>query len=198
MAADITPVAGFRPKATQTNSLAPGLLVTLTNDNTNKRFDVKVQHEDVTPSPSSFTVASVATTSGNAIITKSNGFANVRVGDTVSGTGIGSSAVVVSKQSNSQVTLSVNSTATGSVTVTFTPPVFDANLFIVRHTVTMQGFSLQLNVKVYASNGTVNVDSDADGADNSTVADYGDPLLDQTVPLNLDTWLTNVRVARGS
>lgn len=73
---------------------------------------------------SDFTVAACATTSGSTAVTTTtaNGFQNVQIGMSVTGTGIPAGATVAAKGSSTSITLSVNATATGaSVTLTFTP-----------------------------------------------------------------------------
>jgi hypothetical protein len=59
---------------------------------------------------------------GNAIITGLTDTSQLIVGMKASGTGIGSNAVINSIDSGTQVTLSVNNTATGTATVTFKVP----------------------------------------------------------------------------
>jgi hypothetical protein len=72
--------------------------------------------------PPTFTVASVVTTNGSPTITVTNaGFANVVVGDGVSGTGIPASTTVLAKASDNSITLSANATAGGTITATITP-----------------------------------------------------------------------------
>lgn len=196
--ADITLAAGTRPKAAASNSLAPALLVTNSNNDSSDYIQTVIAYEDVTPSPSTIVVTGVTVTNASAVITKTNAFALVKVGDPVTGTGIPANTKVLTKTSDSSLTLTANATATGTPTLTFTPPVFDANLFVVRKTLTMQGSNLLLNIKAWKSDGVVNKDVDANGADDTTVADYGEPILDQTVTLDLDKWLTSMRVARAS
>jgi len=65
-------------------------------------------------------IAACSTTSGSPTITTTNSFANVEVGDFVTGTGIPTNAYVVSKASNTSLTISANASATGSaVALTF-------------------------------------------------------------------------------
>lgn len=75
--------------------------------------------------PQAFTVAACGTTISSAIVTTSGSFANVRVGDVVTGTGIAvdNAITVTAVTSATQITISEPATATGaSVTLTFTPP----------------------------------------------------------------------------
>ena len=61
-----------------------------------------------------------STTSGSPTITTTNSFADVEVGDFVTGTGIPTNAYVASKTSNTSLTISANASAAGSaVALTF-------------------------------------------------------------------------------
>jgi hypothetical protein len=62
------------------------------------------------------------TTNGSAVITGLAKTVDLVVGQEVTGTGIGGGAVIASIDSDSQVTLSANSTADGTVSVTFKCP----------------------------------------------------------------------------
>lgn len=69
-------------------------------------------------------VAVSSITTGSATITSSALFANVNVGDVVSGTGIPVGSTVIAKATNSSLTISANATATNaSASLTFTAPV---------------------------------------------------------------------------
>jgi hypothetical protein len=59
------------------------------------------------------------TTNGNAVITGLSQTSDLRVNMIVTGTGVGTGAVIRSIDSASQITLSVNSVASGTVTITF-------------------------------------------------------------------------------
>jgi hypothetical protein len=69
-------------------------------------------------------VATSGITTGSPNITSAALFANVNVGDAVTGTGIAAGSVVSAKTSSSAITLSANATATNaSASLTFTPTV---------------------------------------------------------------------------
>lgn len=197
--ADITlATPGTRQKASTTNTLNPPLVITNTINDASDLLETFIRYEDLAPNPATFTVASCTVTSGSATVSKTSGFANVRVGDAVSGTGIPVGAKVLSKTDDSTITLSANATATGTPTLTFTPPTMDATMLVVRKSFSMTGATLNMTLSVYKSDGTKSKDVNADGVDDVTVADLGDPVLSQVIPMDLDAWLTAIRVARGS
>jgi hypothetical protein len=208
--ADVTLTGATRPKSAITNSVSVPILVTADshNDTTDQSVEY-IQFENLPPIPATIEPSEdVATTSGNAVITITgatftyNGTAgdyDVRVGDGVAGTGIGASAKVASVDSATQLTLDVNSTATGTINdLVITPPTFDSNMFAIVKNYTVSGSNLTLRVRVFRSDGSSNIDSNADGADNSTWADYGSAVQDVSVQLNLDTFLTNQRNNRAA
>lgn len=84
--------------------------------------------------PPTFTVASsAANASTNLTTAVTDGFANVAVGDGVSGTGIAGGTTVAAKVSNTQLTLSANTTGTISAgTITFTPPAITPTVLAIK------------------------------------------------------------------
>lgn len=195
--ADITVTGGTRPKSATPETLAPPLLFVHTANDSGDYLDTLVQYESLAPSPSTFTIASCATTSSSPTVTKTGAFANavVRPGDSVSGTGIPGGTTVTAVTDNT-LTLSANATATGTATLTFTPPTFNASMFLERRTFTMRGSTLIMNVKIYASDGKINRDADGNGSDDANLATAGTLVLEQNVELNLDAWLTAARRAK--
>lgn len=208
--ADISITGGTRPKSTTTNALTVGLLVSADshNDTTDQSVEY-IQLENMPPVPSTISITEdIATTSGNGVLTITgatftyNGTAgdyDVRVGDAVAGTGIGASAKVASINSATQITVDVNSTASGTINdLVITPPTYDANLLALVKDYSVTGSVLSVRLRVYRSDGSTNIDSDGDGADNSTFATYGTALHDVTTQINLDTFLANQRNSRAS
>ena len=208
--ADITVPNGTRPKATTVNSLpVPLLIPAASHDDTADRSVSYISYENLAPSPATIAISqNVNTTSGTAIVTITGatftysgvaGTYDVRVGDAVDGTGIGDSARVLSVNSPTQLTLSVNSTATGVATdIVITPPTYDVNLLAIVKDFTQTASTLSVRVRVFRSDGTSNIDSDGDGVDESTFATYGAALIDKRIDINLDTLLANQRSARSA
>lgn len=83
--------------------------------------DLKITHADHAIYNTK-TVATCSGTSGQATITTTGNFntASVQAGDLVTGTGVGAGARVVSVDSNTQITVSVNNSGSVSGTLTFT------------------------------------------------------------------------------
>jgi ribose 5-phosphate isomerase len=50
---------------------------------------------------------------------------------------------------------------------------------------------------VFLSDGTKNIDSNGDGADESVYTDYGNAILDRSFSVSTDTFLSNQRSARS-
>lgn len=194
--ADLTVTGGTRPKQQQTSALNPPLLFVL-SDNNSDQCDLKIQYENVTPDPVDFTVAAVATQNTSASVVKTGAFASVKPGFGVSGVGIPADTTVVSKsEDNSTLTLSAPATVTGTATLTFTPPVFDATMLHARVTFSMTKQMLNARLRVWKSDGVANNDGDGDGSDDSTPADYGNPIIDTVIPIDVDRFLTNNAVAQ--
>lgn len=208
--ADVTISGASRPKSTTTNDVSVPILVTADahNDTTDTSVEY-IQFENLAPVPATIEPSEdVDTTSGSAVITITgatftyNGTAgdyDVRVGDGVAGTGIGVSARVQSIDSATQITLDTNSTATGTINdLVITPPTYDANIFAIVKNYSASGTTLSLRTRIFASDGSANIDSDGDGADNSTWANYGTAIHDVTTKINVDTFLTNQRNNRAA
>ncbi len=195
--ADISISGGTRPKATLTASLPVPLLVgSETPNDTNDNTVQYVMLENVAPNPSTFTAVG-NTTNGSSTISSSAAFASVKVGDAVSGSGIAGGSRVTAKASDSSITLNNAATGAGTgTTLTFTPPTYDVNIFGIVKIFTVSGSQLSMNIKVYRTTGAANIDSNADGADESTYLNYGNAVTDFTITADLDTILENNRVAR--
>lgn len=70
-------------------------------------------------SPVADVTATGTTTNGNKVISGLPSTANLRIGMAITGTGVGAASVIASIDSATQVTGTVNSTATGTVSITF-------------------------------------------------------------------------------
>jgi len=72
------------------------------------------------------------TTSGNAVISGLTDTSQLAIGMTITGTGVGAASVIATIDSATQVTGTVNSTASASVTVTFKTPAASAHdIFVI-------------------------------------------------------------------
>jgi hypothetical protein len=205
---DIT-LTGSRPKAETKNVLNVNLgsVAPVHNDTTDQTVEY-VTMEGVAPSPASISITeNIDTTNASAVITitgatfkfgSTNGDYDVRVGDSVAGTGIGVGAKVASIDSPTQLTLDVVSTATGTINdLVITPPTYDAKLFSIVKNYTQSEGTLTVRVRVFLSDGTKNIDSNGDGADESVYTDYGNAILDRSFSVSTDTFLSNQRSARS-
>lgn len=90
-----------------------------------------------------------STTTGSTAVTTTtpNGFANVFPGSTVSGTGITVGTKVLSKTSSTAITLDQNATATGSVSLTFSP----LNVVVIKAVDQLEASTLTIN-EMYENN----------------------------------------------
>jgi hypothetical protein len=177
-----------RPKKTTTIAFVdpPNITTTVTENNTNKTVTIKTVD---TVDPASFTVTGCATTNNNDTLTTTLAkFAEVRVGDAVSGTGIANGTTVSAKNSNNNsLTLSANATATGSgVTITFNPPEITYVLQTIVLSISGSGSSLVIDGVLYQYDGTV-----ASGSEtvNNAISSTTLP----SVTHNIDSIRTRVR-----
>lgn len=147
--------------------------------------------------PPSFTVAACTTTNASAAVTTTtpNGFADVKVGDPVTGTGIAGGTTVSAKNVNNlSLTLSANATASGTVVLTFDPPnVVTPTLYAIKVTNNRSGKQILPTVQLYTYDGTLG--ATAGTAANATAtfnlaASSGSPSVDT------DAFLTNLRVPK--
>lgn len=191
----VSVASGTRLKATTTDVLTPSILAPApTLDDSGDAIIQYIQLENITPSPSTFTCASTTTTNESTTISGAN-LTNVRVGDGITGTGIPGGTTIATKPTATTATLSQAATATGSVTVTITPPVLDANLIAIKTAMTQSGSELTFSISVYTTDGTL---AQGTTADTSVYTSYTEVAAQRrTVTIDLDTFLTNARVARG-
>ena len=129
---------------------------------------------------------------GESTITVTSTPHDIRIGDVVTGTGIGATAAVTGVSGNT-ITLSAANTAEITAgTITFTPPETDGKLAAVQGVFSVSGTTLSLRLRVYSADG-----STVTGPTDSTVlADMGAATSDTTVRINLDSYLVNARVPR--
>lgn len=186
-----------RPKATTTDTVTAALTVAsaVEVDSTEESHFIPIRLGAT--DPSSFTVSSVATTNGSATITTtSNGFANVKVGDALSGTGIAVGATVSAKASNTSLTMSANATATGSITLTVDPPSGTPTVLALKVVYSESGNILSFKPYLYVYDGSLAPGVNGSDANYTTVFELqskdGKPMN-----VDLDAFLTNYRVFRA-
>jgi len=193
---DITLANASRPKLTQTVPLTVGLV--------NKTPDINDTDDTITYrlgladyQPPAFTASGTLTDTEVVVTGSSNAFLNVRPGDAVSGTGIPASTTVASKESNISITLSQAATQSGSQTLTFTPPEFDATLVQIRLSGSTSGSSLNLSGTIRTYDGSSAFDSNNNGSDGVSFADASSIQTNTfSLNLNLDSFLSNARTPR--
>lgn len=116
----------------------------------------------------------------------------IRVGDVVTGTGIPVSTTVTAVDVTS-ITLSEDAEATNAeAELTFNPPAVDARLIGVLGEVIISGTSARIRIRLYRSTG-LNV---AGGTDTTVIGDMGNSIGEVTGVVNLDTFLSNLRIPR--
>ena len=191
-----------RPKLSVTNAQNTSLSVSTakiveTDNATEESFFIPITSGSI--DPPSFTVASCTTSSSSAIVTTTgNEFLSVRVGDVVTGTGIVASpaTTVSAKTNNNSITLSQNASAAGTVTLTFDPPAITPTVYAlrVRHSKAGTTFGLAIDLMTY--DGSL---SGTDGtAINATKTTSLIPADGQLVQVNIDSFLTNLRVPQSA
>lgn len=186
-----------RPKATTTDSVTAALTVAsaVEVDSTEESHFIPIKLGST--NPSSFTVASVATTNGSpTLTTTSNGFANVKVGDVLSGTGIDVGATVTAKASNTSLTMSANATATNTITLTVDPPSGTPTVLALKVVYSGGGNVLSIKPYIYLYDGSLAPGVDGSSANATTTYE----LVEKTgkaISIDLDAFLTNYRVFRA-
>lgn len=178
------------PTTTVSNSLAVGTPVeTNTSDERSVFFPF-----ETTKDPASFTIASCTTTNGDATVTTTGGgFANVRAGDDISGTGIpGATTVLSVAVDNNSLELSANATASGTVTLTVDPPSLTATVCALKVTFAVNGKAIIPTCQFYSYDGTLE-DTEGDDSNYTTVSSL---LVSPPVSINMDDFLNKIRVAR--
>jgi hypothetical protein len=196
MAADFS-TTGTRQKSTTTNAITTNLIIkSPTIDAGNKAYVNRYSLDDI--QPASFTVANCNGASGQAVVTTTASFSNVRPGDPVSGTNIPGGATVLSKQSDTQITLSANITPSSlsNTTLTFTPAVVDATLLAHQTAFTQSGSVLTVTVTTKSFNGTKAYGSADDAVAFSDTS--GTVVKTYSFDIDLDTYLTNARIPKSA
>lgn len=183
-----------RPKADQVVTVSTSIVDKPVTVSGNKML-LRVVLEDV--ALPTFTVSSVTTANGSATVTASTGsFSNVRVGDTVSGTGIpGSTKVQTVNVAGSSMTLTAAATASGSITLTVNPGTIDATLYIMELEHVISGSTVTVKPTLYTFDGKNVADTTGTGDDGVTTTKGTATTLGQSV-LNIDTFLSNARKPR--
>ena len=186
-----------RPKAEVLNTLNVTLAVgtpveTDTSGQKSVFFPINITGQN----PPSFDVADCTITNTSTTVTTSNSFSKVRVGDTVTGTGIPASTTVASIESETSLTLDQAATASGTETLTFDPEAIPA--------ATLYGLNVKYEVK-NSNLGLLFSLMTYDGSLGSTLGDdsnatHVDALKTSHEPIsiNLDTFLSTLRVDRVS
>jgi hypothetical protein len=189
------------PKAQQFTAQDVPLDLALTVNDTTKTATLRVLWKDLNPSANTFTIASCTTINGQKKITTTGTFKDkVRVGDAITGTGIGGSAVVEAYVNDQEIRASVVSSASGTVTLTFAPAgPYDATLLALGIEVATRKDKetgepyLDLTVNVLNYNGDL-PDANNDGDDGATLA-QGSTVRTLTFPKNLATFRRKARLA---
>jgi len=188
-----------RPKTQTTNAQSTTLSVgssTDTSTSTEESFFIPVQLSAVTPP--TFTIPACTTTSSSETVTTStaNGFAEVYPGDGISGTGIPSGTTVASKTNSTTIVLSQAATASGTATLTDTPPSITPTVYAirVRHTAAGSVFGLLFDLFVY--DGTL--EGVAGSATNYARTVSLVPVDGKQYQINIDSFLSNLRVPQSS
>lgn len=183
-----------RPKAVTTNTINSALSVGTiqeTDTATEESFFIPINLAPI--NPPQFTVADSTTTSGtNEVTTIDEGFIDVKVGDTVTGSGIQSNTTVAAKANNNSITLDKNTTTTGSKTLTFNPPTVTPTVYALKISHNKAGSSFGLNVTLHTYDGSSeDVEGTVDNANKTInlVSSDGQP-----VQINMDSILTNLRI----
>ncbi|MBO3459941.1 hypothetical protein G7B40_040150 [Aetokthonos hydrillicola Thurmond2011] len=186
-----------RPKLVTTNAANSAISVgTVVETDTSQEDSFFIPINLASTDPPAFTVSSSTTTSGsNTVTTTNNGFSGVKVGDVVTGTGIAASTTVTAKTDNNTITLNNNATASGTVTLTFDPPAVTPTLYALKVTHTKAGSVLGLNVTLYTYSGTLG--GTAGTATNAAKTINLASTDGQPVQINMDTFLTNLRVPQS-
>lgn len=187
----ITPDGLTRAKLTQTVpitvTIAAGTVVEVDTANEESFF---LPLTIGTTDPAAFSVGGTVTTSGsNILTTTNNGFVNVAVGDAVSGAGIPANATVAAKTNDNAIELSANATASATITAAFDPPAITPTIFAIKLNVKSAGSAINITPEVHKYDGSLR------GVAGTAVNSKEKTVL-QSVSIDLDSFLTNCRVAR--
>lgn len=183
-----------RPKLATTNNTTNAVEAQTPVESGNSIL-IPITFNDLTPP--AFTVASVTTTNSSATVTASSGaFDNVRIGDVVQkGSDIPATTYVTAKTSTS-LTLSAAATATNTGTLNVTPGAIDATVYILELTHAASGSAINVTPKIHLMNGLKVSDTTNANYDNAGVADAVSSVTYAAQSINVDTFLTNARVAK--
>lgn len=191
-------IAFNRPKATATNNVNETIDVG-TAIATSDYVELRVFLDGITVDNTVVTADPGISWTGATITGPAGTFSDVRVGDVISSsTGFVSSQVVNAiNVDGSQVTASASADVdTNNEELTFTPGTIDSTLYYIRLAHTTSGNTLSVVPTISCFDGTLVEDgSTDDGSDDVTFAQGTQKTLNG-VTLNLDTFLTNARVAR--
>jgi hypothetical protein len=191
-----------RPKSATTNAQNTSLSVSTakiieTDSATEESFFIPITSGSI--DPPSFAVASCTTTNASATVTTTgNGFSTVRVGDVVTGAGIVTSpaTTVSAKTNNNSITLSQNANASGTATLTFDPPAITPTVYALRIRHSKAGTTFGLAIDLMTYDGSL---SGIDGSPaNATKTTSLIPADGQLVQVNIDSFLTNLRVPQSA
>ena len=187
-----------RPKLATTTvvaeTLTPGTVA-----NVSDSFELRVYLAGVTIDNTVIAASPGISWTGSVITGPADTFNAVRPGDVVSAaTGFTSSQIVstVSADGSTVTTDVVADADTNNEILTFTPGDIDATVYYIKLDHTLSGNVLTLTPKVASFDGTLVADGATnDGDDNLTYSDGTEKVL-PALTYNLDTFLSNARVAR--
>lgn len=178
-----------RPKAAQTVSVPVSVTVlNPTEADGSDSFTQYIQLDNITPQA----ITATATADNSDVTLTIESGKDVRIGDVVSGTGIQVGTVVTGV---SGTTVTIDNATTQALTdesLTFTPPETDAKIIGLMGNFSISGTNLVLRLRGYAGDG-----STVDGpTDSSVIADMGTALVDTTLRVDLDVFLSGMRYVR--
>lgn len=179
-----------RPKADLTVPLTIATVDgTVDESGTNNQsvYFLPVLLEDI--DPEDFDVEDCVLNETTTVTTSGNGFANVKVGDSVAGAGIPGSTTVASKTNDNTIVLSDAATDSDTVTLTFDPPSIDPTLYGIRVQLSVSGNVMSVTTTGYKYSGSL-----GDQAGDTTNASASKILGRDTI--DLDLFLTQARIAR--
>jgi len=146
-----------RPLSATTQVLNPtitaGTVVAVDVVDGEESFLLPITYPSTNPPP--FDVANCSAANGVVTLSTTSTFANVRVGDVVSGTGITVSSTVTAKASNN-LSLTLSDVTTGAVSglVTFDPPASAPLLHAIKLTYTKSGSTVAIVPQILVYDGT--------------------------------------------
>ncbi len=189
-----------RPKSTTTNSVTFDISLGTPVEVDSTEESIFLPFNLASTNPASFTVSSVTTTNSSATITTTGGgFANVKVGDVLSGTGIDVGATVASKTANNNsITMSAPATASGTITLTVDPPAGTPTVFALKLVYGGTGSNvLSITPTLHLYDGSL-APGTVGTAANSTSNVKLQRIDSKPISIDIDAFLTAFRVARSS